>query len=151
MKDKRNSNIIKEPNKTIIAVFIPMFIICLIEIIFKVANLGILYIFWGETNSMIFSILIGYLIFGIFMGITKKLSISTNITFIIGTLLLLINQIKLIYTGEPIYFSDINFIKNIKNIFELVQGYLMVSVKNFFFCICSFIMCFLLYQKVDKK
>lgn len=156
MNSKRNNNVLrKEINKTIISILIPLFIILLIESIFKIANLGLFNIFYGEKNSIFFSILIGYLIFGIFMGITKKLSTATVVVFIIGTLLLVINQIKIIYTGEPLYFSDINFIKNINNVFELVHGNLMTSVKNYIYaflmllCVFYFIFIFIWTKNND--
>lgn len=143
MKNKNEENKFKnEMIKDIIAALIPCFVILLIEIIFKVGTVGVLYVFWGEPKSFIFSILIGYLIYGILFGITKKLSTSTIIVSIIGTLLLIVNQMKMVYAGEPIYFSDINFITNVGNIFKLVQSNFIVFMKEYMYIlitlICSF-------------
>lgn len=143
MENKNKNKVLENKiGKEIISALIPFFSILVIELIFKIGNAGILYVFACESKSIYFSILISYLIYGILIGINKKLSISTIIFTIIGTLLLAINQIKMIYTGEPIYFSDINFITNVKNIFNLVQGNLIISVKNYIYAfiilICLF-------------
>lgn len=143
MENKEEKNKFKnELIKDIMAALVPCFVILVIEFFFKTGTVGPLYILLGEPKSFVFSVLMGYLIYGILFGVTKKLSTSTIIVSIIGILVLMINQMKIVYTEEPIYFSDINFIKNTGNIFKLIQSDFWVFMKEyiclFMTLICSF-------------
>lgn len=97
---------------------IPMVIVMLVEIFFKILNGGILYI---NEKSFLFSIIIGYIVYLIILGIVRKTSTATTIFSSIFLIILLINQTKIIYTGEPIYFSDINFISKISDLVDMLS------------------------------
>ena len=48
-------------------------------------------------------------------------------------MLIIINQIKIEYTGEPIFLSDVNFIFKIKNLYNMVSGNLMIIMIKYCF------------------
>lgn len=107
----------KQFKKEIINAIIPMGIIIMVEIIFKIINDAAIFF---NSNSIILSILMGYTIYIIGLGISKKTWIASTILSILLVLILIINQIKIIYTGEPVYFSDINFINKISDFREIL-------------------------------
>lgn len=119
----------KEINKEIIAILIPFFMTLSIEVFFGICNGGIIAVLNSNAMSLIFSTLVIYLIYGVLIGITKKLSISTIIVATIVTIFLIINQIKIAYTGDVIVFSDINFIPGINGIFKMISSDLFVLLK----------------------
>lgn len=127
--NKIKESLNKEINKEIITIFIPFFITLTIEVFFGICNGGIIYVLNSNAMSLIFSTLIIYLIYGILIGITKKLSISTIIVATISSSFLIINQIKIAYTGEVIVFLDINFIPGINGIFQMVSSDLFVLLR----------------------
>ena len=121
----------KQINKDIIISIIPLIIILIIEISFSICNMGIRGLLYISTNAIMFSVLIAYLIYGILFGITKKTSIATIIFSIMCALLFIINQIKITYTGDPIYFSDINFISNVDKIFNMISGNIFELISKY--------------------
>ena len=140
-KIKEVSN--KAINRDIILSFIPFFITITIEIFFGLLNGGIISILNMNGMSLIFSIMIIYLIYGILIAITKKLSISTIIISVLSIMLLIINQIKIAYTGETIYISDINFLSNIDGIAKMIVAKdLLMLTKIYFFHIVALISVF---------
>ena len=65
---------------------------------------------------MFFSVVI----FSLLFAITKKTSRATLISFAIIFFMSLINEVKIAFTGEPLYFSDINFLTQLGDITKLV-------------------------------
>jgi len=111
--------------------------------------------FWAvintSANSLLFSVLIVNLLYGILISITKKSSISAIILSILGTIFLVINQIKIVYTGDPILFSDINFISNIGGLFNIVSEDLLVIAGVYIFNIICLIIAFIFLIKLVRK
>ena len=131
--NKETKNVTKNTtNKEIIVLLFPVFILLMLEGTFRVVN-GWVNLLSGDPRAIVFPIILIYLIYAMFLGITKRASISTTIICVLGTILVVVNQIKMLYTGEPIYFSDINFVSNINNIFGLVQGDLISYIKPYIF------------------
>ena len=114
--------------KDIISGLIPFITILIIEIFFNICNKGIRFAFHIQLNSIFFIIILSYSIYGMLISIMKKLSTSTIIASTIGFLLLTINQLKLAYTGEPLYFSDINFLTNINHIVGIVENNILIVI-----------------------
>ena len=129
-KIKKQSN--QVINKTIIKALIPFFVALIIEMFFGILSGGITAALNIEKNALFFSIFISYLVYGIFIGITKKLSISTIIISIIGTVYLIINQIKMGYTGEVLVFSDINFVSKLNGIIDMISFEDIVALLKFY-------------------
>lgn len=144
----------KENNKIkndIILGIIPFIIILLMEICFRICNGGLSVALGINLNSFIFSTLIGYLIYAILVSITKKNSKAILIFCIISFILLLINQIKIIYTGEPIYFSDVKFLEAVGDLATMLTSTMLFMILQYllFFLILAII--FILIIKWARK
>ena len=141
----------EEMNKLIKQVGVPIIVALIIEIFFAILNGGFLAVVNCSPDAIFFSILIIYLIYGILIGITKRLSISTIITSILATVFLTINQIKIAYTQEPIVFSDLNFIPNINGIFSMVSNDILVLAKYYLLTVILLIIAFYLIIRWTQK
>ncbi len=139
MEKEEKQNIMQE----IFIYLLPMWIAIVIEILFKLNNgyLGL------TTNSLIFSIFLIYIIYGILISIFKKNSTTIKIICVISYILLLINQIKILYCGEPITFTDINFLQNASEIAGLTFS---TIVKRFLPYIISFIILAIIFVILIK-
>lgn len=115
--------------KDIVIALVPFFMVLILEMFFNICCKGVRWMLDIQTNALIFDMIFAYLIYGILFASTKKMSTATIIFSIFVFLLLAINQIKLAYTGEPIYFSDINFISNIDNLFGIVENNISKIIK----------------------
>lgn len=117
----------------IIKGMLPFIIVMLIELFFKLINGGLLTVLYTNSNSFVFSILIGYLLYAILLSFTKKNTNAIRMICIIGFTLLLVNQIKLEYTGQPIYFSDINFLGQVSGLATIVSSTVLYMVLQYLF------------------
>ena len=83
------------------------------------------------NDTLLFSVFFGLVIYSLLLGILKKSSRATIVICILVFLLSIVNQIKITFTGEPIYFSDIKFIGETGNLFGLVtKDVSFQSIKN---------------------
>ena len=128
----------KKINEEIIIALIPMAIIIIIEVFFKILNGGILF---SKSNCVLFSLIFGYILYIMILGIIKSTSKSTAIFSTILSSILLINQTKIMYTGEPLYFSDIGFLNKSGELVDILSNNVMtLSIKHL---ICILIVVFL--------
>ena len=99
-----------------------IFILC--DMFFKMVT-------WSIYNTPIYSLrfamLLSVILFTTFLAITKKTWRATLICYIIVFLITIINELKVLFSGEPLYFSDINFLSKIGDIGGLITG--NISVK----------------------
>ena len=151
LNDKKIQSLNKEMNRLIKQIFIPIIMALIIEIFFGIFNGGYFSVIYFVSNSVIFSMLIIYLIYGILIGITKKLSISTIIISILATIFLVINQLKILYTEEPILFSDLNFVSNINEIFNMISKDALMLVKGYALILVFLIITFYLIIRWTRK
>ena len=93
----------------VIIVLIPFIITLFIECFYMALNAGTFLPEIINRKAFAFSVLLIYIIYIILLGLTKKTSTTVNILLVFTYIILLINQIKIIYTGEPIAISDVNF------------------------------------------
>lgn len=114
-----NKKITNTNVKDIIIGIIPLCIAIIIEVFFKLCNGGFEVLFSTNEASLIYSIMLIYILYIFFLSITKKNSTSIKIILIISYIILIINQIKILYVGEPIVFSDLNFIERVGDIATL--------------------------------
>ena len=84
--------------------------------------------YYTENFSIKFSMLIGLIVYTFLFAIFKKASITTIICYSLIFILNIINSIKILYTGEPIYFSDINFLTQVGGLAELAFGNISFEV-----------------------
>lgn len=134
-----------------IKALMPTVIAVIFELFFDILHGGFWAVINTSPNSMLFSILIVNLLYGILIGITKKASTSAIILSIVGTVFLVINQIKIAYTGAPILFSDINFISNIGNLFNMVSGDLLILARLYLLNIIFLMIAFFFIIKLVRK
>lgn len=152
-QDKKNIN--ETNNKTIrddmINGMLPFIIIMLIEFFFKYMNGGILAVLYTNSNSLVFSVLIGYFIYAILVSLTKKNTRAIQILCIMAFVLLLINQIKIIYTGQPIYFSDINFLGQVSGLATMLSSTILFMILQYLFGFVILAVIFIMIMKWAKK
>ena len=142
----------KELYNEIIVSLIPFILVLIMEIFFKALNYGIIYFFVMNVSTLVFSFIIGYCIYGIILSLFKKTSIATIIMSILIFVILLVDQIKIVYTGEPIYFSDINFLGTISDLANIVSSNVFaMTYKYIIGLIIMFILMFLLYKWNTKN
>ena len=72
--------------------------------------------------------LLGIILFTIFWAIFRKVYLSTIICYLIVFVFSVVMKLKIKYTGEPLLFSDINFLKNIDVISTLVSKEAIIEV-----------------------
>ena len=100
----------------IITAFIALNLFVLADMFFKIYTFGNYNI---VNNTILFTMLFGVIIYSLILAIFKKSSIATVVSCSLILILNLVNQLKILYTGEPIYFSDIKFIGKVGDLLEL--------------------------------
>lgn len=127
--DKLNKNHVKE---NILKILFVLFILYLFEFLMEsfyvVANS---YILDFKYKLQIFNLFIIALLFLLFLGITGKSKWSYIIIAIFSFVLLIVNQIKIIYTDEPIYLSDILFLNNTGELVDIVNNSFFSVIKPY--------------------
>lgn len=71
--------------------------------------------------SYTFSIFFGVIIYSLIWAIFKKTYRATAISYGLMLILLIINEFKLNFSGEPLYFSDINFLAKAGDLLSMVS------------------------------
>lgn len=93
--------------------------------LFIISNIFFKLVFWDkiiiESYTYVFSIIFGIVIYSFIMALTKKASRATKICYIFIFLIGIINELKIIYASEPLYFSDIKFLPNIFGLAKLIS------------------------------
>lgn len=132
--------------------FCPFIVIVLSNIIFGIYNNQ------DSLLSIVFnyfpSLIIIYSIFSLLVFITKSLKKSNYIILIFYFLFLIINQIKIFYTKEPIYLSDILLLGSINEIVSITNGtlldFLKLNIVGIFIQFLVFTMLFLLLKRTNS-
>lgn len=78
--------------------------------------------YYTVSGSLRFSILMSIIVYTFFMAIFKKASKATITCCIITFLMNLLIRIKFMFTGEMLYFSDINFLNHIGNLVGMISN-----------------------------
>ena len=123
--DEEAKKIDKRKIQDILLILLPMFMAIAIEIFFKLSNGGITSV---HFTSICFSIFLVYLIYAFFLSITKKNSIAITIVTIISYILLIVNQVKIKYVGEPFIFSDLTLIERVGDIADLTFSTIITMI-----------------------
>ena len=108
-----------------------LFIIC--DIFFRIVAFKKLNI---PSHSYLFAVFFGMIIFSFVWALTKKTFKTTIICYISILILNIINQIKIFYTDEPLYFSDINFLGKIGDLISLVSTHISFKEVLIFILFC---------------
>lgn len=123
---KQNRTLLKE----IIAFIIPIFLLLGFEAFFYYILFNILVLFI-KLRSFIVGLLIIYCVFLSILSITKETKYPILILGVFLLLLSFISQIKIAYMQEPIYISDILFLKNSGSLTKLISGTIWGVIKEF--------------------
>ncbi len=110
--------------------------------------------YYTSSYSFRFSVLMSVIIFTLFWTILKKAFKATISCYIIVFLLNLITNLKLIYTGEPLYFSDVKFLNQISGLWGIVSSggftdFNLISIIQFVIFAIILISIALLNRKYD--
>lgn len=109
-----------------------IFIIC--DIFFK-------FVTWNSystpTESLKFSMLFSVVIYTLLFALTKKTGTATLISYIAIFLMSIINELKIVFTSEPLYFSDINFLSKAGDLMQLVTNNVSSAFVWKFIVICT--------------
>lgn len=118
---KQEKNIGKDIDKLtksiIITIFVGLNIFNIADMFFKIFTFHNYSVF---NNSLIFTMFFGIVVYSLILAILKKSSRATLISCTLIFLLGLINHLKIIYTLEPLYFSDIKFIGKSSDLLNLI-------------------------------
>lgn len=127
-KKEQTNTCNKEVINDIMVGIMPFIMITLVEIFFKVSNGGIPIVLNTNANSFVFSVILAYLIYAIGISLTKKNTKALQILCVISFVVLLINQMKILYTGEPIYFSDANFLEKTGDFVTMLSSHMISMI-----------------------
>ena len=104
-----------------------LFIIC--DVFFKIVTYELndnhFYIY---PYTLLFSIFFGFIIYSLVLGFSKTTFRATLICYIFIFIISLLNLLKATYSGEPLYFSDVNFLSNSSGLLQLVTDNISASV-----------------------
>ena len=149
MEQEKNNKAIKE---LILISIMPMIIAMIIEIFFKLSNDGIGDLFnIKSVNALIFSISIIYILYAIILGITKKNSTTIKIICVVSCIFLVVNQVKILYTGEPLVISDLNFLVQFGEIATLTYSTMVSKILPSLLGVALLILIFFVIIKWVKK
>ena len=146
---KKSNNIVLE----FLVYNIPLILALILELTFFVLNGGLLSTL-HLRDSIIFSIIISYIVFYIIFCITNKLSRATIISSVFIFVILLINQLKILYTNEPFMISDFGFVSEAGNFIKMILpniGMVKEIILPFIVLILVLIGIVILTKKYDFK
>lgn len=136
---------VKEENKFDIKIFNKEALDLIVTSIIATTLFGVMNIFFNIFSSGIyytddysyrFSVLMGIIVYTFFLAIFKKASRTTIVCYLLIYLLSIAMELKLMYTGEPIYFSDVKFLNQVGDLWNLAITNL--SPQIFFRLFCGF-------------
>ncbi len=129
---------------------IPILIVVTFEQYFCISNFG-LSLTVQKGIAFVLSILLYYLFFFIFWGLTKKTNKSILAISIILFVFSVINSIKIAYTGEPITFSDILYLKNSDELIGIVGETLYQMISNYIYMVIIYLACLIVINLLAFK
>ena len=121
-----NKKITKEITCIIVTVIFACTMFMLADAFFRIVT-------WGSCDlrmeSIKFAMFFGIVIYTLLLAMVKKTGTATLISSIGVFLLSIINEVKVMFASEPLYFSDVNFLSKTGDLAQLVTG----NVSNGFF------------------
>jgi len=137
--------------KKISVLLIPITVTLILEFFFKLCNGGIYTILITKIPSLFISILLGIILYIVLLGIFKESNKINKFYCRFMFILFLINKIKIIYTGEPIYFSDINFVSKTIELGSLVSSTVLKMLLPYANILLAMPVIFYLIIQLNKK
>ena len=121
MNIKKYVETYKEQISELIAEFVAITLFFIPDIMFKVCINNYNHLTY-EPLAMVFTMVLGIIVYAFLFAIFKTTFRATLISYIIIFLTFIINILKIIYTGEPIFFSDVSFLGKSIDLLQLVTG-----------------------------
>ena len=115
----------KEMKSEIITILLGITVFLILDIFYYLINIGTISFI---RNNELFTLVISTIVFSFGFSAFKKSSKSLKFCYIIIFLIGIINLIKINIMNEPLYLSDIVFIRRIGRLFNLVTGNLSLKV-----------------------
>ena len=109
-----------------------LFIIC--DIFFKFTTWNT---YSTPTESLRFSIFFSVVIYTLLFAMTKKTGTATLISCATIFIMSIVNELKIAFTSEPLYFSDINFLTKVGDLMQLVTNNVSSAFMWKFVVICA--------------
>lgn len=132
--DNWMKSFIKEIVSIAVSVFTAFTIFIICDIFFKFATWGT---YSTPTESLKFSMFFSVVIYTLLFAITKKTGTATLISYAAIFLISIINELKIAFTSEPLYFSDINFLGKAGDLMQLVTNNVSAGFVWRFVVICA--------------
>jgi len=95
-----------------------IFLFIAADLFFKLVTWNVYAVY---EHTYVFSIFFGIIIYSLTWAVLKKSYRATAVSYSLMLILLLINEFKIYFSGEPIYFSDINFLANAGDLLSMVS------------------------------
>ena len=125
-KNKRSTDE-KIKLKIITGVLIPIYYMSVLTLFFSGPNFNV-WMLIGSVKALAFQALLVILVELILLGIFKKAKNALTAMGIITWVLALVNLGKFAFTGEPVTFSDLMFVRDAGEIMGIVQGELWSTI-----------------------
>lgn len=94
--------------------------------IFNLSDMFFKFVTWDFYNTPLFSMklamLLSAILFTTVLAFTKKTWRAALVSYIIVFIMTIINELKVLFAGEPLYFSDINFLNKVGDLGGLIAG-----------------------------
>ena len=127
-----NKEEIKEVVSVAITTTIAMSVFFICDLFFKLVT-------WEEyivaEYAFKFMMLFSVIIYTLFWSLSKKTWKATLLSYVSIFILSIINELKIIFTQNPLFFSDIYFLKNIRDLYELTKGNISIKFAFLFIII----------------
>ena len=125
----KNDVLNKDLKKILVIFLTPLFLMLIMECFYSYINFKMMTLI--NSNAALLELIIIYLIFFILCGLTKKTGKSILILSIMLFLISTINQIKIAFTGEPIFLTDILYWGSSDELIGIVHGTFWDTIKQY--------------------
>jgi len=117
-------------------IYIPLWFCMAVELFFAIAN-------WEEYalpayNSLILGSIFIYLLYILFVTISKSTFVGTIITSIVLFTLLVVDKVKIVYSTEPLYLKDFRFLNSTSTLGGILDGTLLPILNTMKKSMCLF-------------
>lgn len=134
---------------------LPIAIVFMLQNYFSLLTYGV--VGYCTTSGFALSVIIMYCIFLVAYAITKKTWKSITFLSVLSFIFSIINMIKVLYTDEPIFFSDIMYLNSSGELINIINGTFWNTIKEILpatliYLILLIIACIIAYKyNIDIK
>ena len=114
-----------------IGIYIPIVLFFVVEIMFYVSNYSFLNFIFVDKGSFLLGLFIFYLIYFLLYGITNNTKYSFLILSITSYIIVVSSIIKIAFSEEPFYISDLLYFNSGGEIFSIIEGSIWSTLKPY--------------------